>query len=114
MVYTWQKQTRIGENSQWIKLKSGENPQKINISLWQKPENMSFPRPISVCDGTILNFTREIVAGLSEAALVFKDQKEYTSKLVQSAENLYKLARNLGPLKETIDMYINWRLWWTD
>ena len=67
---------------------------------------MSFPRPISVCDGTILNFTREIVADLSEAALVFKDQKGQTSKLVQSAENLYKLARNLGPLKETIDMYI--------
>ena len=77
---------------------------------WRKSSenyNISFPRPISVCDGTILNFTREIVAGTSEAALVFKYQKEYTSKLVQQVENLYKLARNLGLLKETIDMYVN-------
>ena len=58
---------------------------------------MSYPRPVSVCDATALDLAGETVAGMSAAALVFKDQKDYSGKLVQAAEELFNLARNVDP-----------------
>nr|XP_027090527.1 endoglucanase 9-like [Coffea arabica] len=76
---------------------SGENSRENDISCWQRPEDMSYPRPVSVCDATALDLAGETVAGMSAAALVFKDQKDYSGKLVQAAEELFNLARNVDP-----------------
>lgn len=58
---------------------------------------MSYPRPVSVCDVTALDLAGELVAGMSAAALVFKDQKDYSGKLVQAAKELFNLARHVDP-----------------
>ncbi|KAL3513833.1 hypothetical protein ACH5RR_026550 [Cinchona calisaya] len=79
---------------------SGDNAQENDISCWQRPEDMSYPRPVSVCDITASDLAGEIVAGLSAAALVLKDQKDYSGKLVQVAEELFNLTRNLSPLQK--------------
>lgn len=57
---------------------------------------MSYPRPFSICDMTASDLAGEIVAGMSAAALVFKEQKDYSSKIVQAAEELFNLAIHLG------------------
>ncbi|KAL0438201.1 UNVERIFIED_CONTAM: Endoglucanase 9 [Sesamum latifolium] len=58
---------------------------------------MSYPRPVSVCDDTAADLVGEIVAGMSAASLVFSGNKEYSRKLVRTAEELFNLATRPDP-----------------
>ncbi|KAF6163630.1 hypothetical protein GIB67_036090 [Kingdonia uniflora] len=64
-----------------------------DINCWQRPEDMTYPRPVSVCNNVGSDLAGEIVAALSASSLVFKDdEKAYSVKLSKSAENLFELA----------------------
>ncbi|XP_012829638.1 PREDICTED: endoglucanase 25-like isoform X1 [Erythranthe guttata] len=78
---------------------SGEN-QENDVSCWQKPEDMNYTRPVSVCDDTAADLAGEIVAGLSAASLIFSDEEDYCHKLVESAEKLFDLATRRDPSRK--------------
>lgn len=53
---------------------------------------MNYPRPISKCDITASDLAGEIVAALSAASLVFKEDQAYSRNLVEAAEKLFELV----------------------
>ncbi|CAL1362928.1 unnamed protein product [Linum trigynum] len=68
-----------------------------DMSCWEKPEDMSYPRPVFACDGTTAaDLAGEVVAALSAASIVFRDEKDYSNELVQAAESLYVAATKKG------------------
>ncbi|CAK9134738.1 unnamed protein product [Ilex paraguariensis] len=68
-----------------------------DINCWQRPEDMNYPRPVSVCDSTASDLAGEIMAALSAASMVLKEDKDYLGKLIKAAEKLYELATKEGP-----------------
>nr|AAQ63883.1 cellulase [Medicago truncatula] len=76
------------------------NHEPNDISCWQRPEDMSYGRPVSVCDGSATDLAGEIVAALSAASMVFEEDKEYSGKLVQAAESLYEVVTKEDPKKQ--------------
>ncbi|XP_061348144.1 endoglucanase 25-like [Gastrolobium bilobum] len=71
-----------------------------DISCWQRPENMSYPRPVSICDSSATDLGGEVVAALSAASMVFKEEEDYSGKLVQAAESLYEAVISEDPTKQ--------------
>lgn len=53
---------------------------------------MSYPRPVSVCDSTASDLAGEIIAALSAASIVFKDETVYSGELTKAAGKLYEVA----------------------
>ena len=54
---------------------------------------MDYQRPVSICDKTASDLAGEIVAALSAASLVFKDDDGlYSGKLVKAAGELFESA----------------------
>lgn len=72
-----------------------------DISCWQRPEDMNYPRPVSACDITAADLAGEIVAGMAAASLVFKQDQDFSHKLVQSAEELFNLVNKTGHSQRT-------------
>lgn len=70
----------------------GNSNQENDITCWQKPEDMKYARPVSVCDDTAADLAGEIVAAMSAASLVLVGEKEYSKRLVEAAEKLFNLA----------------------
>ncbi|KAM7511190.1 hypothetical protein LguiB_010065 [Lonicera macranthoides] len=68
-----------------------------DISCWERPEDMSYERPVSVCGATASDLAGEIIAAFSAASLVFKDDKEYSQKLINSAEKLFESSTKSTP-----------------
>ncbi|KAJ4831832.1 hypothetical protein Tsubulata_010209, partial [Turnera subulata] len=76
-------------------LKVGGNHTKggyNDINCWQRPEDMSYPRPVSACDGPASDLAGEIIAALSAASLVFSEDTVYRRQLILTAENLFGLV----------------------
>ncbi|KAK8632941.1 hypothetical protein V6N13_073319 [Hibiscus sabdariffa] len=67
-----------------------KNPVRNDINCWQRPEDMSYKRPVSVCNETASDLAGEIVAALSAASIVFKQDNGYSQGLVQTAEMIYE------------------------
>ncbi|OAY23629.2 hypothetical protein MANES_18G088700v8 [Manihot esculenta] len=63
-----------------------------DISCWQRPEDMSYKRPVSVCDVTASDLAGEIMAALSAASIVFQEDTAYSGKLIHSAKILFDVA----------------------
>ncbi|KAF5733886.1 putative Endo-1 4-beta-glucanase [Tripterygium wilfordii] len=63
-----------------------------DISCWQRPEDMNNPRPVSVCSSTDSDLAGEIIAALSAASIVFKEDNSYSKSLVEAAEKLFQAA----------------------
>lgn len=61
---------------------------------------MSYLRPVSSCDTVASDLAGEVVAGLSAASLVFKDDKDYAIQLTAAAETLFELAIKEDPTKQ--------------
>lgn len=61
---------------------------------------MTYQRPASTCDITASDLAGEIVAALSAASLVFKDDQAYSKDLVDAAEKLFELATNVDSTKQ--------------
>uniref|UniRef100_A0A6N2LST2 Endoglucanase n=1 Tax=Salix viminalis TaxID=40686 RepID=A0A6N2LST2_SALVM len=63
-----------------------------DVTCWQRPEDMNYLRPVSACNETASDLAGEIVAALSAASIVFKEDTGYSVKLIQSAEKLFEVA----------------------
>ncbi|KAI5589364.1 hypothetical protein BDE02_05G157600 [Populus trichocarpa] len=63
-----------------------------DVTCWQRPEDMNYTRPVSACNETASDLAGEIMAALSAASIVFKDDTGYSIKLIQSAEKLFEVA----------------------
>ncbi|XP_071722679.1 endoglucanase 10-like [Rutidosis leptorrhynchoides] len=73
------------------------NSSKENdISCWQRPEDMKYPRHVSVCDSKASDLSGEIVAALSASSLVFKENSDYSKTLVKAAEKLFLVSTEAG------------------
>ncbi|XP_020571498.1 endoglucanase 12-like [Phalaenopsis equestris] len=60
---------------------------------WQRPEDMSYPRPvISVTSAPDL--AAEISSALASASIVFRDNPSYSSRLLRAASTAFKFARS--------------------
>nr|GMC54565.1 endoglucanase 9-like [Ipomoea batatas] len=71
----------------------GNNTNSENdITCWQRPEDMTYTRQVSVCDLAASDLAGEIVAGMSAASIVFREDKTYSQKLVQAAESLFTMT----------------------
>ncbi|CAN1234887.1 Endoglucanase 25 [Linum perenne] len=70
---------------------NGTNPY-TDLSCWQRPEDMSYPRPVFACDGSAADLAGEVVAALSAASMVFQEEKDYSHELVTAAVSLYGSA----------------------
>ncbi|KAK6131514.1 hypothetical protein DH2020_034745 [Rehmannia glutinosa] len=66
--------------------------QENDINCWQRPEDMNYPRPVSICNENAEDLAGEIIAGMSAASLVFSGDKIYSKKLVEAAEKLFGLV----------------------
>lgn len=53
---------------------------------------MDYPRPVSICDSSASDLAGEIVAALSAASLVFKEDTVYSGDLVKAAGELFQSA----------------------
>lgn len=53
---------------------------------------MDYKRTVSFCDNTASDLAGEIVAALSAASLVFKEDNVYSGELVTAAEKLFESA----------------------
>ncbi|KAM6542519.1 hypothetical protein CsatB_006966 [Cannabis sativa] len=64
-----------------------------DMNCWERPEDMDYKRPVSYCDiSKASDLAGEMVAALSAASLVFKQEEVvYSEKLVQTAEKLFEL-----------------------
>ncbi|KAK9271341.1 hypothetical protein L1049_026931 [Liquidambar formosana] len=71
-----------------------------DINCWQRPEDMSYPRPVSKCSSTASDLAGEIVAALSAASLVFKEDNYYSGALVKRAEMLFEIATAEDTVKQ--------------
>lgn len=60
---------------------------------WMRPEDIDYPRPVTLCS-TCSDLAAEMAAALASASIVFKDNKAYSQKLVHGARTLYQFARN--------------------
>ncbi|KAK4340909.1 hypothetical protein RND71_039410 [Anisodus tanguticus] len=80
----------------------GNNSNAENdLTCWQRPEDMNYIRRVSFCDiSTASDLAGEMVAAMSAASLVLKEDKDISEKLVKAAEELFILA-NSTKKKET-------------
>ncbi|KAK7410672.1 hypothetical protein VNO78_01650 [Psophocarpus tetragonolobus] len=76
------------------------NDEQNDVNCWQRPEDMKYKRPVSICDGSASDLAGEIVAALSAASIVFKEEKDYCRRLVQAAESLFEAIINEDPSKQ--------------
>ncbi|KAK3229807.1 hypothetical protein Dsin_001688 [Dipteronia sinensis] len=58
-------------------------------NCWQRPEDMSYERPIYMCNSKATDILGEIIAALSAASIVFKQENVYSGELIKAAEKLY-------------------------
>ncbi|KAK4707831.1 hypothetical protein R3W88_028756 [Solanum pinnatisectum] len=62
---------------------------------WQRPEDMNYERPVQTATSAP-DLAGEMAAALAAASIVFRDNKQYSRKLVKGAETLFDFARDLG------------------
>ncbi|KAE8703590.1 Endoglucanase 21 [Hibiscus syriacus] len=62
-----------------------------NGDCWIRPESINYPRPAIPCS-TCPALAAEMAAALGAASIVFKDDIEYSKKLVHGADLLFKFA----------------------
>ncbi|XP_017420395.1 endoglucanase 25 [Vigna angularis] len=65
------------------------NNEPNELSCWQRPEDMKYERSVSICDGSATDLVGEIVAALSAASMVFKEDRDYSKRLKDAAERVF-------------------------
>ncbi|XP_054798376.1 LOW QUALITY PROTEIN: endoglucanase 9-like [Prosopis cineraria] len=73
------------------------NGEHNDITCWQRPEDMTYARPVSQCNSSASDLAREFIAALSAASLVFREDKDYSGKLVKAAQSLYDVVTTEDP-----------------
>ncbi|XP_076907704.1 endoglucanase 9-like [Bidens hawaiensis] len=66
-------------------------------NCWQRPEDMRYTRPVSSCDQTASDLAGEIIAALSAASLVFKEDNKYSTNLTKTAMELFDIVTKDDP-----------------
>lgn len=66
-------------------------------NCWQRPEDMRYKRLVSVCDETASDFAGEIIAALSAASIVFKEDEKYSMNLTKTAMELFDIVTKEEP-----------------
>ena len=80
---------------------AGNKTTPSDVNCWQRPEDMEYERPASSCDSSAASdLAGEIVAALSAASLVFKEDIDYSGKLIKTAEKLFDLASRKDPSQQ--------------
>lgn len=75
-----------------FKVGGNDGNQENDVNCWQRPEDMSYTRPVSVCDEKAADLAGEVVAAMAAASLVLAEDKIHSQELVEKAENLFSLA----------------------
>ncbi|RXH77282.1 hypothetical protein DVH24_023556 [Malus domestica] len=97
--------TVIEYHEKYADIGSGNIDAKVpnDINCWQRSEDMHYDRPVSICDSTASDLAGEIIAALSAASLVFKEDNAYSGELVTAAEKLYESAvTKLDPARQGV------------
>ncbi|XP_028236021.1 endoglucanase 25-like isoform X1 [Glycine soja] len=76
---------------------SNNNNEQNDVSCWQRPEDMTYERPVSICDASASDLAGEIVAALSASSMVFEEDKDYSRRLIQAAESLFEAITSEDP-----------------
>ncbi|CAL9193716.1 unnamed protein product [Musa hybrid cultivar] len=64
-----------------------------DIACWQRPEDMTYPRPVFKCKSSTSDLAGEIIAALAAASLVFdQEDANYSTRLAQTSQTLYEFA----------------------
>ncbi|CAH8314186.1 unnamed protein product [Eruca vesicaria subsp. sativa] len=83
---------------------------------WTRPEDIDYARLAHTCYSGCSDLAAEMTAALASASIVFKDNSEYSKKLVHGAVTLYNFA-NLHkesysmPYKESSEFYKSSLFW---
>ncbi|KAL6903574.1 hypothetical protein ACP4OV_004387 [Aristida adscensionis] len=86
---------------------------------WNRPEDMAYPRPTTTVSSAP-DLGAEIAAALAAASIVFRDNADYSKKLVHGAATVYKFARQSGhrtpySLRQpNIEYYYNSTSYWDE
>ncbi|KVI11117.1 Glycoside hydrolase, family 9 [Cynara cardunculus var. scolymus] len=72
---------------------SGGTSDPNDHSCWMRPEDIDYTRPVTECS-SCSDLAAEMAAALASASIVFKDNKDYSKKLVHGAATLWKFARD--------------------
>ncbi|KAJ9560363.1 hypothetical protein OSB04_005523 [Centaurea solstitialis] len=68
-----------------------------DTECWQRPEDMKPERPVFSCDETASDLAGEIIAALSAASLVFKEDEKYSTNLTKTAMELFDAVTKEEP-----------------
>ncbi|KAG7012497.1 Endoglucanase 7, partial [Cucurbita argyrosperma subsp. argyrosperma] len=79
---------------------SNDSKAQNNDNCWQRPEDMRYTRPVSECDARASDLAGEVVAALSAASLVFKEDNNYSGELAKAAEKLFEQVTKLDPSEQ--------------
>ncbi|XP_030553697.1 endoglucanase 25 [Rhodamnia argentea] len=71
---------------------SGGSTTSNDHYCWMRPEDIDYPRPVTVCH-SCSDLAAEMAAALAAASIVFKDNKAYSQKLVHGAKTLFHFSR---------------------
>uniref|UniRef100_M4FF95 Endoglucanase n=1 Tax=Brassica campestris TaxID=3711 RepID=M4FF95_BRACM len=61
---------------------------------WMRPEDIDYPRPVGLCFTKCSQLAAEMSAALASASIVFKDDRDYSKKLIHVARTLYNFAES--------------------
>ncbi|CAF1921797.1 unnamed protein product [Brassica oleracea] len=61
---------------------------------WMRPEDIDYPRPVGLCFTKCSKLAAEMSAALASASIVFKDDRDYSKKLIHGAMILYNFAES--------------------
>lgn len=84
---------------------SGGKETENNINCWQRPGDLTYPRPVSVCDEAASDLAWEFIGSYSAASMALKDNTGYSKKLIKLAEFLFNIAVGVN-LKQQGDTYM--------
>ncbi|KAG2301074.1 hypothetical protein Bca52824_029725 [Brassica carinata] len=78
---------------------------------WMRPEDINYPRPVKLCFTSCSHLAAEMSAALASASIVFKDDMDYSRKLVHGAKTLYNFAESSISRKDSNSTSWDEMLW---
>ncbi|ESQ44643.1 hypothetical protein EUTSA_v10003366mg, partial [Eutrema salsugineum] len=75
---------------------------------WMRPEDIDYQRHASVCFGDCPELAASMAAALASASIVFKDDVQYSKKLLHGARTVYRFADSM---KDSTSMHWDDLIW---
>ncbi|RID45766.1 hypothetical protein BRARA_I02468 [Brassica rapa] len=88
--------TTISQMVSQVKQKIGSRGSGVpdDDYCWMRPEDIDYPRPVGLCFTKCSQLAAEMSAALASASIVFKDDRDYSKKLIHVARTLYNFAES--------------------